>query len=198
MCSLERPCTEVVTRTFGGDPLIIDGASWWSLPVDISRLISVEADSTAIDIAGATLRWRQIGVPGSVSGPLIIKAEWGPGWRGESIDGSAIAQTDEALTTPSPEPDWWQEGGVLIVDEELIVLGEATTVQGAMLRARIPLPTLPSIGARSTPRTRCKPLARRWRVGSIGKSRIRARLRAGARCRLDTLGCYDRGSNAVV
>ena len=118
------PLYAVRTETFDAFGYSAGTTNWWALPVDIARLLSVTASGESVALPDAALRWRQIGIPSRYGPPLVIEAEWGPGWRGTAVAGSAIAQTAQALTTPSPEPDWWEEGAVMLVEKEVMLLGE--------------------------------------------------------------------------
>ena len=128
------PLYAVRTETFDAFGYSAGTTNWWALPVDIARLISVTANGQSVALPDAALRWRQIGIPSRYGPPLAIEAEWGPGWRGAEIDGSAIAKTDQSLTTPSPEPDWWEDGAVLLVEEEIMLLGEQDTTSRKVTR----------------------------------------------------------------
>ena len=118
-------------RDFG-----VASTQWWALATELSKVLSLTADSADIDVGDVSLRWRQFGLATIVNPPIVVRGEWGPGVRGASITpGTAVGAGDTTIETPTDAPDWWTVGSVFVIDSEIFLIAAVDGTTWAVTRS---------------------------------------------------------------
>lgn len=114
------------TETFRSGGLQFDGddLQWWDVGMDFGSIVSLTAAGRAVAEAEIQTRYQQVGIPTTYAAPLVMTAEWGPGRRGKSVGGEALAADAAYVAAPNPAPDWFEAGGVFVVESEVVLIGE--------------------------------------------------------------------------
>lgn len=169
---LIQPATELQWRPWlsrGGSPVAPGRPSTAVTEVKLNGGDDQSADATITDgvlhIAGAV----------AYADKADITADWGDGSRGRSITAPAELTADaRTVANPSPAPDWWRAGTMLVWDDEPIRIDDVDELTTSLTRGRSPVAhaadvTVHQVHVPEALRRGCAAVARRvsWSVSTV-------------------------------
>lgn len=168
---LIEPATQrrIVPNRTGRAPVV--------LPRPLTDVDTVELDDGGDQADDASFVETVLRIDGEVvyAGSANIRGDWGDGRRGTSITAPAELTADaRTVANPSPAPDWWRAGTMLVWDDEPIRIDDVdadttSLTRGGSASAHSASATVYQVHVPEALRRGCAAVARRvsWSVSTV-------------------------------